>query len=175
VPGTQITNTGFDVYETPANWGSLVGYDVSLNYNKATTTGRVPVHTTFDISFDRTIQLVPNSFKKYEEDGKLIHQVQYDESIWIVNPNGTRTAHPTSSATTGLFSPRRIWTHTDYQMNPILCAIINGIRGEGQAVDSIQDAEGHETGAALFKERVTVGGLAKTSEPGKSQVASSPA
>jgi len=158
VPGTQITNTGFDVYETPANWGSLVGYDVSLNYNKATTTGRVPVHTTFDISFDRTIQLVPNSFKKYEEDGKLIHQVQYDESIWIVNPNGTRTVTSDEFRYNRIvFSTQDMGRTTDYHNESDLVRDYQWKLGEsGKQLIPLLDAEGHETGAALFKERVTV-------------------
>jgi hypothetical protein len=158
VPGTQITNTGFDVYETPANWGSLVGYDLSLNYNKATTTGRVPVHTTFDISFDRTIQLVPNSFKKYEEDGKLIHQLQYDESIWIVNPNGTRTVTSDEFRYNRIvFSTQDMGRTTDYHNESDLVRNYQWKLGEsGKQLIPLLDAEGHETGAALFKERVTV-------------------
>ena len=34
---------------------------------------------------------VPGSYERYEEGGKLVDRMAYDEYIWIVNPHGTRT------------------------------------------------------------------------------------
>jgi len=158
ITGQPISNDGFDVHETPSNWGNMVGYDVSLNYHEATTTGKVPVHTTLEISFDRTIQQVPGSFKTYEENGKIINQVQYDESIWIVNPNGTRTVTSDEFRYNRvIFSTQDLGRDTDYRKETDLVRNYQWVFGEsGKQLIPLLDSEGRETGAALFKERVTV-------------------
>jgi hypothetical protein len=136
ITGQPLANDGFDVYETPSGWGSLVGYDVSLNYHQATTTGKVLVRTTLEISFDRTIQQVPGSQKTYEENGKIINQVQYDESIWIVNPNGTRTVTSDEFRYNRvIFSTQDLGRDTDYRKeNGVATFAIDTGLSEGQKV-----------------------------------------
>ncbi len=88
----------------------------------------------------------------------MIHQLQYDESIWIVNPNGTRTVTSDEFRYIRIvLSTQDMGRTTDYHNESDLVRNYQWKLGEsGKQLIPLLDAEGHETGAALFKERVTV-------------------
>lgn len=159
VTGQPIPQTGFDVFDTPDTWGTRGGFDLALKYHDAVTTQAVSCRTTMAMSFSRTIEEVPDSRQTYEENGQIINQVQYDESVWIVNPNGTRTVTSDEFRYNRIvFSTQDYFeTEFDYAKADNRTKSYQWQFGEGgKILIPLLDSQGNETGAALFKERVTV-------------------
>lgn len=128
-----------------------IGVLASLTVNEAvedtTLYGIVPGAPDFQVT--RTLDYDEDSFKKIEEGGKLVDQIECDEYIWIVNPDGKRavTADMVQYAVSG-FSTQ---DYRGYIDNPVTA------QREGDiTVTEVTDDDGNPTGTALVAQRVVL-------------------
>lgn len=167
--GTLLPNAYFDVYENPEDYGSVGGFDFRLDYNNAASGDSIQCKTTSPLLFTRMVEEVPNSYEPYEEGGKHVDRMSYDEYIWIVNPHGTRTVTETEFGYSGgMFSTQDyIWdvdgstvlwydsTFTPNSATPLLDKSGDPVLGKCK-LTPVLDENGNPTGATLFSQRVTV-------------------
>lgn len=160
VTGKPIANAYFDVYENPETWGAMGGFDLTLDDHEALIHSRVQFKSTMSLSFTRVLDEVENSYDSYEEDGKIINRMAYDEYIWIINPNGTRAV--TEDEFCYLmddFSTQDFhFNGTDYRTVPAYVRNVHwelASPGEKKLI-SLLDKDGNPTGTTLFSQRVTV-------------------
>lgn len=155
ITGKAVPNTYFDVYENRDNWGSAGGFDFRMDYHEAVSGGRMQCHTTSSLVFTRTVLEVEDSYSRsYEEDGTIVDQMAYDEYIWIVNANGTRTVTEEEFQYTGeMFSTQDfLWDWNETEVSDYDIAFTPN----SQKLTSVPDENGDPTGTALFSQRVTV-------------------
>ncbi len=97
-----------------------------------------------DFQITRTLEEVEDSYSRRVEGNKVINRMQYDESLWIANPNGLRavTADMLSYEITGfssqdLINPVATTREGDFTLQPVL------------------DKNGDPTGTAVIKQRIS--------------------
>ncbi|MBN2557666.1 MAG: hypothetical protein JXB33_02800 [Clostridia bacterium] len=163
--GNVVSNWLFDILGD----GDWMFFDewrvrVALDYDGATIAGEVPFSPTMTMLFSRALQEVPGSYKRYEENGKIIDQMAYDEYIWIVNPNGTNTVsedefcyHLESFSTQDLFDGKTDYRYASEEEKNALWELgaPKGLTPAYKLIP-INDSYGLPTGSALFSQRVTV-------------------
>lgn len=171
VPSIPLQNQYFDVYENAENSGSAGGFDFRLDYNNATSGDRIQCKTTSPLLFTRLVEEVSDSYERYEEDGKLIDRMSYDEYIWIVNPHGTRTVTEAEFGYRGgMFSTQDyFWDLDDSKVPRFEYETAFTPNSDAPLIDKsgvpilgkctltpVLDENGGPTGATLFTQRVTV-------------------
>jgi hypothetical protein len=150
-----VPSTYFDVYENRDNWGSAGGFDFRMDYHEAVSGGRMQCHTTSSLVFTRTVLEVEDSYSRsYEEDGTIVNQMAYDEYIWIINSNGTRTVTEEEFQYTGeMFSTQDFpWDWNEKEVSDYDTVFTP----DSQKLTPVLDENGDPTGTALFSQRVTV-------------------
>ena len=155
ITGKPVPNTYFDVYENRDNWGSAGGFDFRMDYHEAVSGGRMQYHTTSSLIFTRTVLEVADSYdRSFMDDGTIVDQMAYDEYIWIINANGTRTVTEEEFQYTGeMFSTQDFpW---DWNENKVSDYDIV-FTPDSQKLTPVLDENGDPTGTALFSQRVTV-------------------
>ena len=158
----------FDV--RPADYGNMCYEDfiVTLDSNSATLGKEISFSPTMSLVTNESVSPVPGSYKRTEQDGKIIDEMKFDEYIFIVNPNGTRTVTQDECkyAIWGFSTADSIYRYDDR----VLCETIAAITGNdkwtaspiGQPVPGTEkitpvlDSNGNPTGAAMLSQRVTV-------------------
>lgn len=169
VPSIPLQDQYFDVYENPPDHGMSGGFDFRLDYNKASEGDNIPFKTTSPLLFTRMVVEVPGSYERYEEGGKLVDRMAYDEYIWIVNPHGTRTVTEAEFGYRGgMFSTQdyvweindntAFWYDIAFTPNSDTPRVdSNGYPVFGECkLTPVPDENGEPTGTALFSQRVTV-------------------
>ncbi len=172
VDGTLYFNDS--TFEIPGNylpWETKNGFDLTLLDEGVRNNTRVEFKSTMSLSFSRVLEEVEGSYERYEEDGKLIDRMQYDEHIWIINNHGTRT--PTdeefryymkafSTQDYSLIEQsgteyEKFKGGINYYHGPDPLGFQRDSSGIGtRKLTPILDENGNPTGTALFSQRVTV-------------------
>lgn len=132
----------------PPNYiGVFTSLQINGAINNSTFYGITPTMPDFQIT--RSLDLVENSYKKLNEGGKLVNQMEYDEYVWISNPNGTRavTSDMLEYYVTG-FSTQ---DYKGYNENPV-----KTIRNGAIILTPVQEVDNKPSGTALFAQRITV-------------------
>ncbi len=138
----------------PPAW---VGIVASLTVNNAVKNsvfyGIKPGMPDFQIT--RTSDYVVDSRKTLIEGGLLINQMEYDEYVWITNPDGTRTV--TSEM---LEYAVKGFSVQDYSVNDndsnSADNVVKTIRQGSTVLTPVLDDDGNHTGTALYAQRVTL-------------------
>ncbi|NLV50678.1 MAG: hypothetical protein GXY20_08310 [Clostridiales bacterium] len=177
--GEAVPDWKFDFFPVPPDKMQHYLWEMRLvlNYRdgdrEATVSGEAPFTPASSLYFTRVIREVVGSYKRYEEGERIIDQMAYDEYIWVVNPDGTRTVGDGTSEymtehfghITEAFSTQDLRGLPDYtiaseQERSVLWA--GDVYGADNAyknpkpLEPVLDANGSPTGAALYAQRVTV-------------------
>ena len=87
LPGAKILGDGkFDTRKTKGITSVKVSFDV-LGHTSSHT---IMVNPTLPISMSRTVVFIENSYQRRNEGNKIIDQMQFDETVTIVNEGGDR-------------------------------------------------------------------------------------
>lgn len=165
--GTPIINA-IDVRSTLSLYVNE-HFAVSLVDHEAVFTRTISNYRpTMNLSYNRVVTPVENSYNQTEQDGKIMNEMVYNEYIWIINPNGTRTVMSDEFDYTawGFTTVDSLYRLADRYNGDTLYFDTSGPRWSTPPITVVQpdsatlmpvlDENGNETGAALFSQRVTV-------------------
>ena len=153
----------FEVPGMSEDYVSANGFDLTVFYNEETVHARVKFQSGMSMSFSRVLNVVEGSYKRYEENGKIIDSMQYDEHIWIFNNNGTRTPtdeefryHMKVFSTQDYSKDEKYYDEVGYYVAFPDSWERDFSQPGMRKLTPILDESGKPTGAALFSQRVTV-------------------
>ncbi|MHB1483806.1 MAG: hypothetical protein ACYCYI_03995 [Saccharofermentanales bacterium] len=154
----------------PSDWPNLVHeeFDVTLDDHDAILTRNISnINPTMSLLCNRVVNEVEGSYKRTEQNGQIIDQIMYDEYIWLINPSGTRTVtqNEFDYSIWGFSTMDSIYRNDDTAISNAIAALTGNnkwstppiiyTKPSTKTLTTLLDANGNESGTALFSQRVT--------------------
>lgn len=165
--GVAILN---DIEVQPSDWPNLIHeeFDVTLDDHEAILTRNISnFNPTMKLLCNRVVKEVNGSYKRTEQNGQIIDQIMYDEYIWLINPDGTRTVTQDEFdySIWGFSTIDSIYRGDDSAISGAIASLTGNNKWSTppifypkpgtKTLTPLLDANGNESGTALFSQRVT--------------------
>lgn len=158
LPGAKVLGEGKFDYSKRKNITSVkAAFDV-LGHTSSHT---IMINPTLPLSVSRTLSFVEGSENRYNQGGKIVDQMQFDETIHIVNDGGTRAV--TQEEVVEFFEDG--WTTQDIigfkggkflGDNDGASILSHTVGGDHFTVSPVLDDNGNPTSSVMVRNRVIV-------------------